>query len=140
MGLRPPALALLSWFVWAKPDVSDIFESYFPDIGVPQLLVGGLLFSMVNAAVEEFAYRGALMNSLETATGSARGALLLQALAFGTLHFQHGFPRGGIGVGLATVYGLILGLVWNRSRGMLAPWVAHVLTDATIVGILLFVA
>ncbi|MCP5113866.1 MAG: CPBP family intramembrane metalloprotease, partial [bacterium] len=52
----------------------------------------------------------------------------------------HGFPRGGIGVGLATVYGLILGLVWNRSRGMLAPWVAHVLADSTIVGILLFVA
>ncbi len=38
---------------------------------------------------------------------------------------------------LATIYGLMLGLVRRRSGGMLAPWSAHVGTDVALGSILL---
>jgi hypothetical protein len=42
-----------------------------------------------------------------------------------------------VGVGLATIYGLMMGVVRRRSGGLLAPWIAHVLTDVVIAGIVL---
>jgi membrane protease YdiL (CAAX protease family) len=128
-------VALLGWFVLLRPDVADIVKTFVPDVGLPLLVVGGLLFSMVNAAVEEIAYRGIMMHALEQALGRGAVALGLQALAFGTLHI-HGFPRGWIGVCLATIYGLMIGVVRVRAGGIFAPWLAHVLTDMAIVGIL----
>jgi len=35
-------------------------------------------------------------------------------------------------VALAAVYGLMLGAMRLRSGGLLAPWIAHVLTDLVI--------
>jgi len=48
----------------------------------------------------------------------------------------HGFPRGWLGVALATVYGLMTRVLRMRSRGLVAPLVAHVAADATIFGTL----
>jgi len=63
--------------------------------------------------------------------------VFLQAIAFSALHLQGGFPRGVVGVGLAFVYGLLLGALRRRAGGLLAPWVAHVFTDLAIAGIML---
>jgi membrane protease YdiL (CAAX protease family) len=101
------------------------------------LILGGLLFSMFNAAVEEGAYRGVIQHGLEATLGIGTTALCLQAAAFGAVHMRGGFPRGWIGVGLATVYGLMMGAIRRRSGGMLAPWIAHVLTDMVIASIIL---
>lgn len=60
---------------------------------------------MVNAAVEEGAYRGVILHALDSSLGPGFAALLLQALAFGAIHIR-GFPRGWVGVGLACIYGL----------------------------------
>lgn len=95
---------------------------------------------MTNAAVEEIAYRGVLLSALRSTFDSNVVALIGQAVAFGTLHFHVGFPRGAIGVALAVVYGGMMGILRLRSNGMLAPWAAHVVTDITIVAILLFLA
>jgi LmbE family N-acetylglucosaminyl deacetylase len=84
-------------------------------------IAGGLIFSMVNAAVEEGAYRGVLMHGLDSALGRGPAALVLQALAFRALHVQ-GFPRGALGVGLASIFGLLMGIIRRRADGMLAPW------------------
>jgi membrane protease YdiL (CAAX protease family) len=74
--------------------------------------------------------------NLEATIGLRIAGLVLQAVAFGALHVT-GFPRGWVGVALATIYGLMMGAVRRRSGGMLAPWIAHVLTDVVIVGIIL---
>jgi membrane protease YdiL (CAAX protease family) len=63
-------------------------------------------------------------------------AMFIQGVAFGIVH-ANGFPRGVVGVVLASVYGVSLGLLRLRSGGLLAPFVAHVIADATIFGILL---
>lgn len=132
--------ALVAWFLLFKPDLSDIILRFIPQ-GYPIsiLLVGGVAFSIANAFLEEFAYRGVLTSGFEYCGFGPAHANVLQAVSFGFLHI-HGFPRGWLGVGLACFYGLMMGSLRYYSRGMLAPWAGHVFVDITIVSILLFMA
>lgn len=126
-------LALFGWFGYLRPDLGDL-ASMVPDVALPLLLVGGVLFAFFNAAVEEFAYRGVLMHHLGAGLAAPRLALVLQAMAFGTFHI-HGFPRGALGIALAAIAGLVYGLIRLQAKGMFAPWLAHALTDVVIVAI-----
>jgi membrane protease YdiL (CAAX protease family) len=80
-----------------------------------------------------------ILHALDRSLGPGFAALLLQALAFGAIHIR-GFPRGWIGVGLACIYGLLMGVIRRRAGGMFAPWIAHVFTDVVIAGIVLLLA
>jgi len=133
------AAALFSWYLLLRPNVADIVETFVPDQPLGLLIAGGLIFSMLNAAVEEGAYRGVILHALDRSLGPGFAALLLQALAFGAIHIR-GFPRGWLGIGLACIYGLLMGLIRRRAGGMFAPWIAHVFTDIVIAGILVFLA
>jgi membrane protease YdiL (CAAX protease family) len=130
------AVALGAWYALFRPNLTDLVAAYVPVAPVEVLILGGLLFSMLNAMIEEGAYRGVIQHGLEATIGLGIAALVLQAAAFGALHLN-GFPRGWVGVGLAAIYGLMMGTVRRRSDGMLAPWIAHVLTDAVIAAIIL---
>lgn len=130
------AVALLGWYLLVHPNLDDLVETFVPDQPLGILIAGGLLFSMVNAAVEEGTYRGVILHALDTSLGPGFTALLLQAAAFGTLHIE-GFPRGWLGVGLACIYGLFMGVIRRRAGGMFAPWIAHVFTDVVIAGIVI---
>ena len=81
-----------------KPD-ADLVQTYIPDWPLWLLVPAALVFSVVNAAVEEAAYRGVVLHALEKARITTPAALVLQAAAFASLHFQAGFPRGVVGVG-----------------------------------------
>jgi hypothetical protein len=133
------AAVLLSWYFLLHPNVVDMVEAYVPDRPLGLLVAGGLIFSMVNAAVEEGAYRGVISHALDSSLGPGFAALLLQAIAFGAIHIR-GFPRGWFGVGLACIYGLLMGVIRRRAGGMFAPWITHVFTDVVIAGILVFLA
>lgn len=133
------AVSLWIWYALLQPNIDDIVRTFVPDVPLWLLIGGGVLFSAVNAAVEEGAYRGVILHALDSTLGPGVAALVLQAMAFGALHIE-GFPRGWAGVGLAAIYGVMMGIIKRRADGMLAPWVAHVVTDAVIVGILVTVA
>jgi len=133
------AVALLSWYLLLHPNVTHIVKAFVPDLPLGLLIVGGLIFSMVNAAVEEGAYRGVILHALDMSLGPGFAALVLQALAFGAVHIG-GFPRGWLGVGLACIYGMFMGVIRRRAGGMFAPWIAHVLTDVVIAGIVIGLA
>lgn len=132
-------LVLIAWFMLTKPGIADLIRRFVPKAPLPVLVVGGLLFAMVNAAVEEMMYRGAVVGGLVESKVPTSILLPLQAVAFGTIHIG-GFPRGWLGVALATVYGFLLGVIRLRSRGLLAPWAGHVLTDLVIVAIVFSIA
>lgn len=87
-------------------------------------------FSLVNAAVEEAIFRGVLQTALERVNGPLV-AIVLQAVAFGVLHVL-GVPTGIVGAIMAGAWGLLLGVMRWRTKGLLAPYVAHVAADATI--------
>lgn len=129
------AVALAAWFALFRPDYSAVRATLFPALPWPLLMVGVAAFSVVNGALEEFVYRGVLLEALDAALGASMASVLLQSLAFGALHI-HGFPSGATGVALATIYGFIIGLVRRRSDGMLAPWLAHICADIAIGSIL----
>jgi hypothetical protein len=133
------SVALIVWFRSVRPDINDLIVTFVPNWHWALLISGGLLFSMWNAAVEEMAYRGVLMDALDQSIGAGVLSLLGQAAAFGVFHIN-GFPRGWIGVGLASIFGVMMGLIRRCSRGFLAAWVAHVCTDVVIISIVLFFA
>jgi membrane protease YdiL (CAAX protease family) len=119
--------ALVAWWWVVRPDLADV---PLP-VGLhPALLAVGFVgWAVLNAAAEEFYFRGALQHELVRALG--RGGVVVQAVAFGFLHF-HGFPGGWSGVALATIFGLMTGALRWRAGGLLAPWVAHLGADLTI--------
>jgi len=127
--------ALVLWFVLLEPDYSDMLRTLFPKLPAALLFAGVVVFAMMNAALEEFMYRGVAMGALDATLGAGTVPVLLQAAVFGIVHIG-GFPRGAVGVALATIYGLMMGVLRRRSAGMLAPWIAHVCTDVSI-GLLL---
>jgi len=92
--------ALLAWHEIARPDLQDLVRTFVPDFPIWLLVPGALAFALLNAAIEEAAYRGVVLAALDVALGPGVAAIVLQAMAFGALHV-HGFPRGAAGVGLA---------------------------------------
>jgi uncharacterized protein len=128
------AMALIAWFVLSRPNVAT-WANLTRNWPVGLLIVGGLGFSIANAAVEEAVYRGVLMQGLDAAVGPGYLSAALQAVPFGLIHLR-GVPNGALGIVMAAAYGLMLGLVRRRSGGMMAPFIAHILADAVIVTLL----
>ncbi|WP_437817418.1 CPBP family intramembrane glutamic endopeptidase [Sorangium sp. So ce1078] len=132
-GVTP--VALVGWLAIARPDLRDITGSELLQVSTPVLIAGGAVFAVLNATLEEAIWRGVLQPSLAAAWG-ARAAVALQAASFGAQH-AHGFPRGLLGVFLAGSWAVMLGLLRQHSRGLLAPVLAHVVADATIAALVI---
>ena len=130
------ALLLYAWL--AKPDVADTAGD-LGELPVWAIPVVGLAFAVVNPAVEEALYRGVLYRALESETGSVRLTITAQAIAFGALHVA-GFPGGAVGMGLAGIWGAVLGLFRARTGGLRWSWWAHVATNIVIFGAVLVLA
>ena len=89
-------------------------------VGIPALV-------LVNAFAEEVVYRGVLQEALHHVIGMAIRVVTLQASAFAAAHVLLGFPNGRLGYLMVFVYGTMLGYLRVRSKGMLAPYLTHVL-------------
>lgn len=124
------ALALVLWQRLAGADVADL-RALVPPLAPAGLVALGVAFALGNAATEELVFRGVLLPALESEFGRAAG-LALHAVVFGAVHAESGFPRGLSGFALVAVYGAVLGLLARISRGLVLPWLAHVVADATI--------
>lgn len=129
------AVALIIWYVLFKPDLSNI-TTMFPEMPIWLYPLAGLGFATFNALHEEIMFRGIIMQATDSALGAGITSIIVQGIMFGALHFLAGFPRGVSGFALAAIYGIMLGFVRREARGMLAPWLAHVLADLTIFCIL----
>jgi len=128
-------IALYLWNYALRPDLSRHL-AYIPAVPFWAYPILGVGFAFLNAATEETAFRGIVMQSTDSAFGPGALSLLLQAGLFGAMHFLQGFPNGGWGFGMAFIYGIMLGHIRRKSRGMLAPWLAHVCADLVIFAIL----
>ncbi len=127
------AIALAGWVALLDPDL-DRQRAMLPRWPLIGLLAAGLTFSIVNAILEEYIWRGILLGWLRTFMPTS-AAVGLQAASFGAAHYM-GFPSGFAGSFLAAVYGVMLGALAVRAKGLLAPVVAHIAADAVIFAIL----
>jgi len=129
------AIALYIWSRALNPDLS-IHLKYIPDMPVWLFPLAGLGFSVFNAAMEEFVFRGVTMQALDSALGPGIMSIVLQAWPFGAMHYREGFPNGTWGLAMTFVYGIMLGALRRRAQGIFAPWIAHVCADIMIFAIL----
>lgn len=138
LGLVTVLISSATLYIWVQttnPDLNDIL-AMMPKKGLGVLLVIGVVFAVANSIVEESIYRGILYDSLKLFFDSRVVVIIIQAAIFGVAHWQ-GFPRGATGMALAFVYGILLGIIRRRSKGLLAPIVIHTAADFTIFLILL---
>lgn len=132
------ATSCIALYIWSRalnPDLS-IHLKHIPDMPLWLFPIAGLGFSAVNAAVEEFVFRGVAMQALDSAFGPGIMSIVLQAWPFGAMHYREGFPNGAWGLAMTFVYGIMLGALRRRAQGMFAPWIAHVCADMMIFAIL----
>src|SRR5208337_363721 len=92
---------------------------------VPSLGTGLLVFAVIPALCEEFAFRGFILAGLQRGHGTGT-AIILSALLFGFLHvllslFQQLFN--------AALLGLVLGLLAVRSRSIVPGILFHFINN-----------
>lgn len=123
--------ALILWTVFTQPDLTGSLDMMpeMPFYAYPLAAVG---FACLNAAMEEIIFRGVMLEALDSALGETLWPIGIQAVSFAALHYRSGFPNGMLGFLMVCIYGLMLGTVRRRARGLLAPWIAHVAADIAI--------
>ncbi len=129
------ALALVLWALWTDYlGIASTMLSTFKQVPFWFMLLLGIPgFALLNAFAEEVVYRGVLQHALEARFGERQKLILAsQASAFAAAHFMSGFPNGKIGYLMTFLYALMLGYLRDRTRGILAPYVAHVAADLVI--------
>jgi len=131
-------VSIVTLWVWARWFARDLTaaSTVLPDLPLPLLVVAFFVFSIVNAVLEEVAFRGFLQGSLQAAWGTNACSLLLPAVLFGACHL-HGIPGGPVGALMAGSWGLFLGWVRNQTGGLLTPVLAHIAADAAIFSLVL---
>jgi uncharacterized protein len=127
-------LALGVWLRLTEPDLAGL-RARLPTSPLT-LVAFSMAFALLTAAVEEGLFRGLFLRRLEQALGGRQTAVLLSSSAFG-LMFLDTFVGGVVGVGFATILGLLLAGLRRRTGGMLAPFLAHALVKVGIVALVL---
>jgi membrane protease YdiL (CAAX protease family) len=128
-----PAIALVVWR-YTTTDRLERFQALIPHVPWWAVVAGLPMYAAFNAAYEEVLFRGALMEGLDRSLGPGFASIAIQAIVFGMCHYE-GFPSGWIGIGLATIYGLMMGHVRRMAQGLLAAWIAHVVADTVILSL-----
>jgi membrane protease YdiL (CAAX protease family) len=123
--------ALVIWVKILSPDLSR-YASMIPNRPRALVLLYGLLFCTFNAALEEITWRGVMMEALDSAFGPGILSVVIQAASFALAHYRNGFPNGVTGSLMVFAYGLMLGAIRRKSKGMAAGWLAHAAADFTI--------
>ncbi|MCK4906498.1 MAG: CPBP family intramembrane metalloprotease [Spirochaetes bacterium] len=122
--------ALFLWAIYIKKDLS-VFHDKLPSMPIVLLCLGGVVFAVLNTLVEELFTRLVMWDGLSAVFSNIAVIVIIQALFFSLWHVQ-GFPRGLIGIGMAFVWAVFLGIIRYRTKGVLAPLITHFLADAVI--------
>ncbi|MGZ3691015.1 MAG: CPBP family intramembrane glutamic endopeptidase [Pseudobdellovibrio sp.] len=129
------SVTCLSVYFFNFRDVAQKFSlpAAVPPWAVPLTVI---LMAFINGIREEFVYRIVFQKTFLKSL-SLSWSVILQALAFGLLHFEKGFPQGWIGVGLTFCFGLLMGAQYYWSRSAALAWLTHSVVDAAMFGIIL---
>ena len=126
-------IVLVPGALWIGPLLA---RPFFGEVGLAtadfRALVPAIAFALANAALEETAYRGALLGWSIPALGPG-GALAGQAAVFGFAHLgaDVGGPAPLLWAGMAAS-GALGGIVALRSRSLLLPFTVHAALDVPL--------
>jgi membrane protease YdiL (CAAX protease family) len=129
-----PSLICLSVYFYFNQDVANKWPlPAMPMWAIPAVV---LLIALINGLREELYFRFALQNYLSTQKNNV-APIICSAIVFGYLHYQGGFPQGGIGVFLTTCFGLLVGLQYYYFKSATLTWLTHSIVDAVMFTIIL---
>jgi len=94
-----------------------------------------LLFAVMNAFGEEFAYRAAPLSQLWTAVGKGQ-AIWMTAVWFGLGHYYGGIPSGPMGTVFSTLVAVLFGKAMLETKGIAMPVFIHLWGDVLIYTVL----
>lgn len=132
LALAAP-LILVPGSLWVGPLLA---RPFFGDVGLATgdlfTLIPAVAFAASNAALEETAYRGALLGWSTPALGLG-GAVLGQAVVFGFAHLGADVTGAAPLLWLGMVAsGVVAGLVAARTHSLLLPFTAHLALDVPL--------
>jgi len=96
------------------------------------ILFYGMLFSIVNALLEEIIWRGFVLTRLTDIT-SEKIALIVSSLAFGLYHYSLDFPL--LVCFVFAIGGFFMGGSAIKSKGLLSPILMHIAVNIAFVSI-----
>ena len=126
-----PAAALMAWVHWFSPDLTR-YSNIAPNFPFWAAIVYGICSSAFNAALVEITWRGVMLEALDSAFGPGVWAVVIQAISFAAAHYRNGFPNGILGSAMVFVFGIMLGIIRRKSKGILGCWFAHTFVDTSI--------
>ena len=127
--------ALIAWGFWSESMALYLIFARIMHKYSAWLVLGLCIpaFALLNAFAEEVVYRGVLQEAFSRTFGEKHWVtLVLPSAAFAAAHVAVGFPNGKVGYVMVLFYGLMLGYLRSRTRGILVPYLAHILADLTI--------
>lgn len=124
-------LSIVSLAIWFLLQHQNSHAKFMPDLPVMLLIPLGIGFSIINSIYEEGIFRSILLSHFAGQFGFA-WAVVLQAAWFSFLHYQSGFPSGIIGIGLTFIFGVMMGFLVHRTKGLFVPVLIHALADFAI--------
>jgi uncharacterized protein len=127
------SVALIAFYKIAKPDLSN-YRTALPMERFGGVITAGVVFTFVNATLEEMVFRGVLFDAIRS-QWNVWVTLIATSVLFGLGHL-HGFPPGLWGACLAVAFGFAVGLLRVWTGGLALPIMAHMGADATIYCIL----
>jgi len=100
----------------------------------PWVVLGFVIpvFALSNAVVEEWIFRGIIYETVKKTFSNMAVVLLIQSCFFAAVHYAAGFPNGIVGYAMVVIYGLALGYLKEKTNGLLAPVLSHIIADLTI--------
>ncbi len=130
-------LALVPFLLLINALVSIVFKAYFPEyyternplteiIRTPQQLALFILAALIAGGVKEELQRAFILDRFRRYLGGAVVGLLIWSVLFGASHYV----QGAQGVAVASVFGLILGILYLSRGSLIAPVAAHGVYDA----------
>ncbi|HEV2454174.1 MAG TPA: CPBP family intramembrane glutamic endopeptidase [Verrucomicrobiae bacterium] len=126
-----PIAALIGWVHFLSPNLGR-YAGMVPQFPFWMIALYAVANAMFNAALEETIWRGVILEALDSAFGPGVFALILQSVSFAAAHYRNGFPNGVIGSAMVVVFGMMLGIIRRKSKGILGCWLAHSFVDAAI--------
>jgi hypothetical protein len=126
------AIALIIWGLWSNniglgKVTIEIYKSY----NVLIIFLIGPTVVIFNAVAEEIIFRGIIQTELNNIFNKYLSNIF-QASLFASAHVGGGFPNGKIGYAMTFTYAILLGCMRNRTKGLLAPIITHIVADSTI--------
>lgn len=105
------------------------FFAFTTDLNI-QIILYGMLFSFINAILEEFLWRGFILTRLLDIS-SEKIALIVSALAFGLYHYSLQFPIWACLI--FAIGGFYMGGTAIKSKGLLSPIIMHIVVNLIFV-------